>query len=197
NSILAYDRREDRSDRGGLWLSDVMRVPTYNIYDIYPDENGKYYNNDITSLGNFLATLRHGGITTKDDDHFQGIVSGDLDIFNGLKARGVFGYDLKSEHRLIKRRYYPVYDYINRDQIVNAGSSNEYHIEDYNGKITMLNTQLMLDYQRTFNEKHNVTGLFGFTAESFRRERNEIKRHFVDDFYQDTDDTNYKDGSYN
>jgi len=197
-TLLSYNRKEGRSDRGGLWLSDVMRVPTYNTYNLYPDENGKYYNNDITSAGNFLASLKHGGLTTNDDDHFQGIVTGELKIFNGLKARGVLGYDLMSEHRLIKRRYYPVYDFINRDVIVNSGSSNEFHIEDYNGKITMMNTQFLLDYNRTFNEVHNVTGLFGYTTESFRRERNEIKRNYVDpDLYQDTDETIYSTGSYN
>lgn len=197
-TLLSYNRKEGRSDRGGLWLSDVMRVPTYNTYNIYPDENGKYYNNDITSGGNYLASLYHGGLTTNDDDHFQGIVTGELKIWKGLKARGVLGYDLMSEHRLIKRRYYPVYDFINRNVVVNSGSSNEFHIEDYNGKNTMLNTQFLLDYNRTFNEVHNVTGLFGFTSESFRRERNEIKRNYVDpDLYQDTDETIYSPDSYN
>jgi TonB-linked SusC/RagA family outer membrane protein len=197
-TVLAYNRQEGRSDRGGLWLSDVMRVPTYNTYNFYPDENGRYYNNEITTGGNFLASLYQGGLTTSDNDHFQGIVTGELDIWKGLKARAVLGYDLKSEHRLIKRRYYPVYDYVNRDIIANAASSNEFHIEDYNGKITMLNTQYLLDYNSTFNENHTVTALFGFTAESFRRERNEIKRNYVDpDLYQDTDETVYVKDSYN
>lgn len=196
-TLLSYSRQEGRSDRGGLWLSDAMRVPTYNTYDLYPDENGKYYNNDITSAGNYLATLYHGGLTTTDNDHFQGIITGELDIWKGLKARSVFGYDLKSEHRLITRRYYPVYDYINRDVIANASSSNEFHIEDYNGKITMLNTQFLLDYNRAFGD-HSITGLFGFTAESFRRERNEIKRQYVDpDLYQNTDETIIDPSSYN
>lgn len=197
-TLLSYDRKENRSDRGGLWLSDVMRVPTYNTYTVYPDENGRYYNNEIVTGGNFLASLYNGGLTTNDDDHFQGIVTGELDVWDGLKARAVLGYDLASEHRLIKRRYYPVYDYVNRESIVNASSSNEFHIEDYNGKITMLNTQFLLDYNKTFNEKHTVTALFGYTTESFRRQRNEIKRDYVDpDLYQDTDETIYNTGSYN
>src|SRR5690606_23498416 len=75
-TVLAYNRQEGRSDRGGLWLSDAMRVPTYNTYKPYPDENGKYYNNDVTNLGNFLATLQHGGLTTTDNDEFQGIFTG-------------------------------------------------------------------------------------------------------------------------
>jgi TonB-linked SusC/RagA family outer membrane protein len=197
-TVLSYNRQEGRSDRGGIWLADVMRVPTYNTYNIYPDESGKYYNNDITSGGNMLATLYHGGLTTTDNDHFQGIVTGELDIWKGLKARAVLGYDLTPEHRLIKRRYYPVYDFVNRNVITNAGSSNEFSIEDYNGKITMLNTQFLLDYSRTFNDVHTVTGLFGYTEESYRRERNEIKKNYVDpDLYQDTPQTIIQPDSYN
>jgi TonB-linked SusC/RagA family outer membrane protein len=197
-TVLAYNRQEGRSDRGGLWISDAMRVPTYNKYNMYPDENGKYYNNDITTNGNMLATLYHGGLTTSDNDHLQGIVTGELDIWKGLSARAVLGYDLKSEHRLIKRRYYPVYDFVNRDAIVNASSSNDYSIEDYNGKITMLNSQFLLNYNRTFGDGHNVTGLFGYTLESFRREANEIKKQYVDpDLYQDTDETIIDPTSYN
>lgn len=196
-TVLTYSRQEGRSDRGGLWISDAMRVPTYNTYNMYPDEQGRYYNNDITNLGNYLATLYHGGLTTNDDDHFQGIVTGELDILKGLKARAVVGYDLRSEHRLIKRRYYPVYDFINRETIANAASNNDFSIEDYNGKVIMMNTQLLLDYNRTFGGVHNVTGLFGYTAESLRAERNEIKRTLVGpDLYENTDDTQYT-GSYN
>ncbi len=198
SSVISYNRNESKSDRGGLWIADVMRVPTYNTYDIHPDRDGKYYNNEIVTGGNLLATLNHGGLTTNDNDHFQGILTGELDIWNGLTAKGVLGYDLRSEHRLIKRRYYPVYDYINRANIVNGADSDEFHIEDYNGKITMLNTQLLLEYNRTFNEDHKVTGLLGQTSESFRRERNEIRRFYVDpDLYQDTDETIYDTGSYN
>lgn len=197
-ALVAYDRRNGRSDRGDMALADAMRVPTYNTYTIYPDENGKYYNNEITTGGNYLARLNHGGLTTTDNDHFQGIVSGDLKIWQGLKARAVIGYDLISEHRLIKRRYHPVYDYIDRDKIANAGQSKNYNIQDYNKKATMLNAQFLLDYNHTYNEVHQVTGLFGFTSESFRSEENEIRRNFVDpDLYQDTDDTVYETTSYN
>lgn len=197
-ALVAYDRRNGRSDRGDMQLADAMRVPTYNTYSIYPDEAGKYYNNEITTGGNYLARLNHGGLTTTDNDHFQGIVSGDLKIWQGLKARAVIGYDLTSEHRLIKRRYYPVYDYRDRDKIANSAQSKNYNIQDYNHKATMLNMQFLLDYNHTYNEVHQVTGLFGFTSESFRSEENEIRRNFVDpDLYQDTDDTVYQTESYN
>ncbi|MBT1710733.1 TonB-dependent receptor [Fulvivirgaceae bacterium PWU5] len=196
-TVLAYNRQAGFSDRGGLFLADVMRVPTYNTYNLYPDENGHYYNNDITTGGNMLATLYHGGSTTNDNDQFQGIVTGELDIWKGLKARAVLGYDLKSEHRVIRRRYYPVYDFINRNNIANAGSATDFQIEDYNAKMTTLNSQFLLDYRRTFNEQHTITGLFGYTNESWRRERNEIKKTFVDELYQNTDNTIIGADSYN
>lgn len=49
----------------------------------------------------------------------------------------------------------------------------------------MLNLQFFLDYNHTYNDVHQVTGLFGFTSESFRSEKNEIRRNFVDpDLYR-------------
>jgi TonB-linked SusC/RagA family outer membrane protein len=196
-TVLAYNRQMNKSDRGGLFLADAMRVPTYMSNNLYPDENGKYYNNEITTNGNMLATLYHGGATNSDNDQFQGILTGELDIWKGLTARAVIGYDLKSEHRVIRRRYYPVYDYLNPDKIQNSGSSADFQIEDYNGKMTMLNGQYLLDYKRTFNTMHTVTGMFGYTVESFRRERNEIKKTLVDELYQNTDNTVIATDSYN
>jgi TonB-linked SusC/RagA family outer membrane protein len=188
-TVLAYNRQANKSDRGGLWLADAMRVPTYMANSVYPDENGKYYNNEITTNGNILATLNHGGSTIQDNDQFQGILTGELDIWKGLKARAIVGYDLKAEHRVIRRRYYPVYDFVDHEKIANSGSAQDFQIEDYNGKMTMINGQYLLDYKRTFNTLHTVTGMFGYTVESFRRERNELKKTFVDELYQNTDNT--------
>lgn len=188
-TLLAYDR-SDKKDNPFIHLADVMRVPVYNTYDIYPDADGKYYNNDITNGGNTLATLTHGGITTKDEDHFQGLITGEFDIWNGLTAKATFGYDLMSEHRLIKSRYYPVYDFINRESIINEQDKDNFGIEDYNSKATMINAEFMLNYNKTFNEKHTVSALFGYTTESFRSEANELKKMYVDpDLYLNTDKT--------
>ncbi|WP_301193031.1 SusC/RagA family TonB-linked outer membrane protein [Plebeiibacterium sediminum] len=196
-TLLSYDRQEGRSDRGGLWLSDAMRVPNYMMYDLYPDADGKYYNNAITTNGNMLASLYHGGLTTTDNDHFQGIVSGELELISGLKAKAVIGYDLNTDHRFINRKWYPVYDYINRNDVVNQADDKEFHQEDYNSKSTMLNTQFLLNYDKTLGA-HHISGLVGYTTESYRRKANEIKRFYVDpDLGLDTDETIYDTGSYN
>ncbi|MDA3853239.1 MAG: SusC/RagA family TonB-linked outer membrane protein, partial [Bacteroidales bacterium] len=102
-----------------------------------------------------------------------------------------------ADHRFIDRKWYPVYNYINRDVVANAADSKNYSMEDYNSKSTMMNTQFLLNYNRKFGE-HNVTGLMGYTSESYRRKSNEIKRNYVDpDLGLDTDETVYSTGSYN
>lgn len=196
-TIMAYNR-VNSTTTPFFHIADAMRTATYPEYNLYPDEDGKYYNNTTHAEGNLLATLTHGGNTKNDNDHFQGIVNGEFDIWNGLKAKALFGYELRQEHRLIRNRYYPVYSFTNPDQIVNAGSSNGFHVEDYNGKITTLNTQFLLDYNRTFNGIHTVSAMAGYTQEMIREGRNEIKRKYVgSELYEDTDDTDYDTGSYN
>ncbi|MCC8155618.1 MAG: SusC/RagA family TonB-linked outer membrane protein [Tannerellaceae bacterium] len=199
STIMAYDRSEGRAFQGdtGFLIANSTRLPVYNTY-ILKDAEGKYYNNDVLTGGNPLAELEHGGVTKTDNDHLQAIINAEFDIYKGLKAKAMLGYDLRPEHRLIQRSYWPVYDYKKQNTIVNTGSSKDYHIEDYNGKVTWLNSQFMLTYDRTFNNKHTISALAGFENESYRQERNEIKKQFVDPIlYIPTDDTIIKEDSYN
>lgn len=198
-AIVAYDREEGRSYQGdtGFLIADASRVPVYNTYTM-KDENGRYYVNDVLTSGNPLAALEHGGVTKTDNDHFQGSINGEFKIIDGLKAKGLFGLDLRPEHRLIRRYYWPVYSSPSNDTPANSGSSKDYHIEDYNGKATFLNTQFMLDFDRTFNEVHHVTALAAFSNESYRQERNEIKKQYVDpELGIPNDNTIIDPGSYN
>ncbi|WP_221412541.1 TonB-dependent receptor [Dysgonomonas sp. ZJ709] len=180
-SIMAYDRSEGKSFQGdtGFLIANSSRLPVYNNY-ILKDENGRYYNNDVLTGGNPLAELEHGGYIKTDNDHFQGSLNGEFEIINGLRAKGLVGFELRPEHRLIRRFYWPIYGLDGGDTPVNANSSKDYHIEDYNGKSTVLNLQAMLDYNRTFGKVHNITALAGFSNESYRQQRNEIKKQYVD-----------------
>ncbi|RZK67169.1 MAG: SusC/RagA family TonB-linked outer membrane protein, partial [Pedobacter sp.] len=120
------------------------------------------------------------GFTKTDNDHFQGIFNAEYEIVKGLKAKGVFGLDLSPNHRLIRRFYVPIYDLSGSDTPINASASNNYSIEDYNGKAVALNNQFLLDFNRNFNKDHNVTALAGYSRESYRIEENEIRKQFVD-----------------
>lgn len=198
-ALLAYDRDEGRAYQGdtGFLIADASRVPVYNT-NVLKDANGRYYTNDVLTGGNPLAALEHGGTTRTDNDHFMGSVNAEFEIMKGLKAKGMFGLDLRPEHRQIRRAYWPVYSSPTDKNPVNSGSNKNYHIEDYSGKATFLNTQFMLDFDRTFNEAHHVTAMAAFSNESYRQERHEIKKQFVDpELYIPITGTIIDDGSYN
>lgn len=181
STILWYDRSEGKAYQGdnGFLIADASRVPVYNTYKL-KGADGKYYVNDILTQGNPLANLEQGGYTNSNNDHFQGSLNAELDIIDGLKAKGLLSLDLRPENRLIRRFYTPVYSMTDAGTPVNEGSSNAYSIEDYQGKSTLLNIQAMLDYNKTFASVHNINVLAGFSNESYRQLRQELKKRFVD-----------------
>jgi len=181
NTILWYDRNEGNAYQGdtGFLIADASRLPVYNNY-VLKDENGRYYSNDVLTGGNPLASLEQGGYTKTNNDHFQGSLNGELRLFDGLKAKGLVGFDLRPENRLIRRFYWPVYNLSGDPTPINASSSKNYSIEDYTGKSTLMNLQGLLDYNKTFGRLHNVSALVGYSNESYRQTRQELKKNFVD-----------------
>lgn len=181
STVLWYDRGEGNAYQGdtGFLIADASRLPVYNTY-VLKDANGRYYSNDVLTGGNPLAALEHGGYTKSTNDHFQGSLNGELQIIDGLKAKALVGFDLRPDSRLIRRFYWPVYNLSGEDTPINENSSNNYSIEDYSGKTTLFNTQAILDYNKTFEKVHNVSLLAGFSNESYRQLRQEIKKNFVD-----------------
>ena len=100
-------------------------------------------------------------------------LNGEIKIFDGLKLRGVFGANITGQHRYT--RTYKVPYYTRPDQEKPSRYANEnYYTSDWNYDAYLLNTQLLLDYNKTFG-KHVVSGLFGVTNESFTSTSNEIR----------------------
>ncbi|WEK33945.1 MAG: TonB-dependent receptor [Candidatus Pseudobacter hemicellulosilyticus] len=181
STIMWYNRSEGKSYQGdeGFLIADASRLPVYNTY-ILKGADGKYYNNDVLSGGNPLAALEHGGYTKNTNDNFQGSLNAEFKIMPGLKAKGLLALDLRPESRLIRRFYWPVYSPSGDPTPINKNAENDYHIEDFSAKSTLLNSQIMLDYNRTFGGVHNISGLAGFSNESYRQLRQELKRRYVD-----------------
>jgi TonB-linked SusC/RagA family outer membrane protein len=180
-AILWYNRSEGNAYQGdeGFLIADASRLPVYNTY-ILKDSIGRYYNNDVLTGGNPLAALEHGGYTKTTNDNFQGSLNGELRLLDGLKAKGLVGLDVRPENRLIRRFYWPVYSLSGGETPINQNSSKDFHIEDYSGNSTLLNVQAMLDYNKTFAGAHNISALAGFSNESYRQKRQEIKKKYVD-----------------
>jgi len=176
-SILAYTRNNSKATTAGNAIINSSRIPSYYYYRMQA-ENGKYLVNDALTDQNPLGELHEGGYEQKDNDYINVNLNLDVKLFDGLKLRGVFGADIYSDHRFIRRKQIPLYSSADSEKpVVYANSKRE--TEDFNEKAYLLNYQLLLDYNKTFGA-HSVSALFGATNESYTRRRNEIRYQYTD-----------------
>lgn len=178
-AIMAYNRGNQNAPNSsaGTLIVDGGRIPNYYYYKMKAP-NGHYLVNDVLSEFNPLGILEAGGFQKKDEDNIVGSLNGEFEIFKGLKAKGLMGIDLSANHRYIRGIQVPFYASETATEANKFANANR-PTEDYNEKKYTLNTQLMLDYDRTFGD-HNVTGLFGVSNESFTRQANEVKAKYTD-----------------
>jgi TonB-linked SusC/RagA family outer membrane protein len=198
SAIMAYNRSMQNAPTlgAGTLLVDGSRIPNYYYYKMKA-ENGNYLINDVLSEFNPLGILEVGGAEKSDNDNFLGSLNLELEIVNGLTAKGVVGLDLSANHRYIRRLEVPYYS--SGTAVIPSSYANKTrNTEDYNEKRYILNTQFLLDYNRTFQEKHNVTGLLGASNESYTRQANEIRKLYTDrDLGLPESETEIDPGSYN
>ena len=195
---MAYNRTMQKAPNAGAGtlIVDGGRIPPYYTYKMKAD-NGHYLINDVLSEFNPLGLLEAGGYQKKDNDNFLGSLDVELEVANGLIAKGLVGLDLSANHRFIRSLEVPFYASETATQPSSYANSNR-NTEDYNEKRYILNTQFLLDYNRTFNEVHKVTGLLGVSNESYTRQANEIKKKYTDrDLGLPESDTEIDPSSYN
>ena len=111
-----------------------------------------------------------GGTNKNDHEYLTGTFTADFEIIKGLKARAVLGGEVRHEHRFTSHK---TYQYVVDNGAAHSdistattGGNTKREADDWTKKVTFVTAQLMLDYNRTFKEKHNVTGLFGWSDES-------------------------------
>jgi len=178
-SSMAYNRTMGRQVANGTGnvIINSSRIPPYYYYQL--QGNGKWLVNNIVNDDNTMAKLLDGGYENSDNDNLIGSLSPEFKIFNGLKLKGLLGLDLTQYHRF--RRYLQVPLYATADS-----ENPSYYIspdrttDDYNEKRYTLSTQVMLDFDRTFNEIHHVTALFGASNESYTFQSSFAGWHYTD-----------------
>lgn len=180
SAIMAYNRAMQTAPNAsaGTLIVDGGRIPNYYNYKMKAD-NGHYLINDVLSEFNPLGLLEAGGYQKKDEDNFIGSLNGELKLAKGLTAKGVIGLDLSANHRYIRGLEVPFYA-SETATVPNSFANSTRNTEDYNEKKYILNTQFLLDYNRTFKENHHVSGLLGVSNESYTRQANEIKKKYTD-----------------
>lgn len=179
STIMAYNRTKQKAPNAsaGTLIVDGGRIPNYYNYRMKAD-NGFYLINDVLSEFNPLGLLEAGGFHKKDEDNFVGSLNGEFEIIKGLKAKGLVGIDLSANHRFIRSLEVPFYA-SETATAPNSFANQTRATEDYNEKKYTLNSQFMLDYDRTF-ARHNISGLVGVSNESYTRQANEIKKKYTD-----------------
>lgn len=169
---ISFTRAETKQPTTSSFLfADLVRFPAYYFYrhkegNVYFGNNYKYGGYDISPL----AALEAGGSNRYDNEYLTGTLTADFELVKGLKARAILGGEVRHEHRFSNHlSYLKAVDsgttHVDPSTAVPAGST-DHPADDWVGKTTYVSAQLMLDYNRTFAEKHNVSGLFGWADES-------------------------------
>jgi len=188
-STLAYSKQKinDHSSNTSTLMVDAFRVP---LYYTQKDEDGNYLTNDVLQQFNSLGVLEKGGFRKYDNDDIFGALNAELKLTDFLKVKGVFGGRVWSGSmysRLLTINFLPQGIY---------GADRD--TNDENRKSLDLNTQLMLEFTKTFAEKHNLNALIGLSNENHSDRGIGIYKKYTDpDLGTPTSETVIGENSYN
>lgn len=179
-TIMSYSRSESNApnaDTGNL-MADGGRIPNYYYYQ-QKAPNGHYLINDVLSQFTPLASLEAAGFNKYDTDYLNGSFAAEMKISNSLTAKAMVGLDLYSNHRTsrsLEVPYYATADATSPSIVQNIGGSTS----DWNQKQNTINSQFVLNYDRTFNGAHHLNGLIGVSNEAVSSYSNDIWMNYVD-----------------
>ena len=177
--LISYRRSESTTSQGqGNAIADASRVPNYYYYRQYDPATGKYLLNDLLGQFNSLGMLKEGGVDKADNDYINLNVGLEYQILDGLKIKGMFGADIYANHSY--SRAHQVYFYDSPEATTPRVANADLDSRDWNEKKWLTNTQVLLDYNKTFAKEHTVNAMVGFSNESFSAKSNQVAMKFVD-----------------
>ncbi|TGE04802.1 SusC/RagA family TonB-linked outer membrane protein [Hymenobacter fodinae] len=165
-AIFAYAHvgtREHAFDSQWI-ISDAARIPV-----IYPvqDEQGNYVT-PATSTSNSVNRLINGGLRTNSNDNGYANLNAELELVKGLKLRGIVGGDLWN-YQLDE--FTRSLQYVTLDGSPTAGGDGNNSVQKRSQRTLLTNYQAVLNYDRTFAEKHGLQALVGYSTEHFTDDR--------------------------
>jgi TonB-linked SusC/RagA family outer membrane protein len=189
--ILSYAKNtvtEPSSGAEGL-IGDVTRAA---LYGNFQDAQGHWLSNDVTGT-NPKAILMQGGNHKINNDEVTGNLRAEYSFSPAFKIRGIFGGIVKANTQNQRQIYlqFPAGSYANNRQVY-----------DYNTKGLLTNTQLVAEFNKTFNAKHDLNIILGVSNESTKYEGNGVRKTNTDSTLGipttgTTVDAGTTDGSYN
>lgn len=192
---LAYTRSDDKSNIDGNAIANSSRLPTYYYYKQKDPVTGHYLINDLLTDFSAMGLLTDGGYNKSDNDFVNGKLGLDFTILKGLTLRGALGLDLNAKHRYTKTNTVNFYMHNDPNGAPRPANTDD-KSEDWNEKAWLINSQLILDFDRTFG-KHHVSAMFGASNESYTRRSSQIGLQYADpDLGIKGDGTIISPGSY-
>ncbi len=193
-AIMGFTRSDSKKFNGyeGNVYADCKRIPSYYYYNMI-DEEGRYMSNDVYGSGVPIAMLDGDGYNKYRNNDFDGSLTADLKIIEGLKLRGSMGANVHTEFR--ESKWIPWMYYDQDYNYLCQGTAKDYKSDSWSKNYWLLNSQIMLDFNRTFGD-HNVIALIGLTNESTTRKEHSYWFNYADpELWKPTDQTNSEVGN--
>ena len=166
NLAANFNKANLLGGKTGDFEQAIQRNPTAPIFN----EDGTYYQTQEYNNYNPLSRLAY-----RIDDRNQQTFSGDARLkFQIIDELSVSAFGSYMRDNWNDRQYRSTQDWDQRPSTEYQGMAYAYKRNDLNWTKTFEGT---IDYNKTFNEKHTVTGLLGYsyqytTAESFNMSNN-------------------------
>lgn len=192
-AIMQFTRNNSMMSDAYLFnvYADSRRTPKY-YYNNTTMRDGLYVNNSYG--GSPVGALNSPGYNKYRNNDWSGTINADFKIIEGLKLRGVFGADVNNQmrsSRSMPREYY------SPDGSLQTVSAKDYSASNWNYDSYRLNSQILLDFNRTFKDVHIVNAMFGFTNESWTGSGNEVSQGYIDpDLGTPSEDTTTENNAF-
>lgn len=177
-AIMQFTRNNSKMSTANLFnvYANTRRTPPY-YYNNLVDSEGRYVANSTVADQHALAELNTDGYNKYRNNDWSGTLNAEFKIIDGLKLRGVFGANVNTQTRSTRSVPYEFYSVTGELQ---EASLKDYGASNWNADSYRLNSQILLDFNRTFKDVHTVTAMFGFTNESYTEQYNEVSEGYVD-----------------
>ena len=175
-AIMQFTRNNSMTSSAYLFnvYADSRRTPKYYYYNTTM-KDGLYVHNSIG--GSPVGALNTPGYNKYRNNDWSGTLNADFKIMDGLKLRGVFGANINNQTR--SSRSIPTEHYSESLELQTV-SPKDYSASNWNADSYRLNSQILLDFNRTFADVHTVNAMIGFTNESYTAFYNEVSQGYID-----------------
>ncbi|MBG6235575.1 TonB-linked SusC/RagA family outer membrane protein [Pedobacter sp. CAN_A7] len=172
NMILNYTKTRNKTNTVGdnNIFADANRVP---LNYSWQDAEGNYLTNPVASQYNEYGVLEKGGANQSDNDEIFGNLNGQVNITKDLKLTGIFGGTIANNGNFFRRT---------KVNFLPSGVyGDDLTVFDNNAKSLLMNTQLLLEYNKTVND-HTFKVLFGASNENFSSRGFQLQKTLTDPY---------------